>query len=61
VFPIAILLIATIGKVLRKNGRQTQACIGNVSAQLLEGLTSKQIAKTYQLEDRLNQRSGCDL
>jgi ATP-binding cassette, subfamily B, bacterial MsbA len=61
VFPIAIWPIATISNVLRKIGKQTQASIGNVSAQLLEGLTSIQIAKTYQLEDRLNQRSGKDL
>jgi subfamily B ATP-binding cassette protein MsbA len=61
IFPIAILPIAKIGQSLRKIGRQTQARIADVSARLLEGLTSIQIAKTYQLEDRLKTRSGRDL
>lgn len=61
VFPIAIWPIATIGRSLRKLGRQTQASIGGVSARLLEGLASIKIAKTYQLEDRLNERSREDL
>jgi subfamily B ATP-binding cassette protein MsbA len=46
---------------LRKIGRQTQASIGGVSAQLLEGLASIKVAKTYQLEDRWNERSREDL
>ena len=61
IFPIAIWPISTIGRTLRKIGRQTQASIGGVSARLLEGLASIKIAKTYQLEDRLNERSREDL
>lgn len=61
IFPIAILPIAKIGQTLRKIGRETQASIAHVSARLLEGLASIQIAKTYQLEDRLNVRAGEDL
>ena len=61
IFPIAIWPISTIGRTLRKIGRQTRASIGGVSARLLEGLASIKIAKTYQLEDRLNERSREDL
>jgi len=61
VFPIAIWPIAVISKVLRKLGRQTQASIGHVSARLLEGLSGIEVAKTYQLEERLIDRSRGDL
>jgi len=61
VFPIAIWPIAKIGQSLRQIGRQTQASIGGVSARLIEGLASIKVAKTYQLEDRLNARSRDDL
>ena len=60
IFPIAIWPIAQIGRILRKVGRQMQAHIGSVSARLIEGLGSIQLAKTYQLEDRLNARSTHD-
>ncbi len=61
IFPVAIWPIAQISRSLRKIGRQTQASIGSVNARLLEGLAGIQIAKTYQLEERLNQRSRKDL
>ena len=61
VFPVAIWPISRIGRSLRKIGRETQASIGAVSARLLEGLSSIEVAKTYQLEARLNEQSRDEL
>lgn len=61
VFPIAIWPIANISRTLRKIGRQTQAQIAGVGAKLVEGLGAVRTAKTYQLEDRLRERSDADM
>ncbi|MEL6978386.1 MAG: ATP-binding cassette domain-containing protein [Pseudomonadota bacterium] len=61
IFPIAILPIANIARTLRKISRLTQAQIASLSARLVEGLGAVRLAKTYQLEDRLETRSATDL
>ncbi len=61
IFPIAIWPIVKISTILRKVGKQTQAMIGQVNARLVESLSNLQIAKTYQLEERLMRRTSSDL
>ena len=58
VFPFAALPITSISRVIRKLARQTQEEVGFVNAELQESLSSVEIAKTFQLEERLKERGA---
>lgn len=58
VFVLAYAPITTIGRKLKRLSRQTQAQIGLMTSQVVEGLSGIRLARTYQLEEPLTQHAG---
>ncbi len=58
IFLLAYAPITTIGRKLKRLSRQTQAQIGLMTGQVVEGLSGIRLARTYQLEEPLTQHAG---
>jgi len=55
VFSLAISPVNTVGAKIRKISKGTQAQLSGMNSEIVEGLSSIRMARTYQLEDHLNQ------
>jgi subfamily B ATP-binding cassette protein MsbA len=58
VFSLAIAPVNTIGTKIRKISKGTQAQLSGMNSEIVEGLSSIRMARTYQLEDHLNEAAS---
>ena len=54
IFSLAGLPVSTIGRKVRRISKGTQAEVSAMNTEIVEGLSSIRMARTYQLEDHLN-------
>jgi subfamily B ATP-binding cassette protein MsbA len=58
VFSLAILPVNSIGTKIRKISKGTQAQLSGMNSEIVEGLSSIRMARTYQLEEHLNEMAS---
>ncbi len=58
IFSLAALPVSTIGGKVRKISKSTQAELSTMNTEIVEGLSSIRMARTYQLEDHLNKAAS---
>ncbi len=54
IFSLAVAPVNSIGVKIRRISKGTQAQLSGMNSEIVEGLTSIRMARTYQLEDHLN-------